>query len=211
MKCRVLPLAVAALLSATVPTIACKGKNVFFRDAFTATDPGWGLYDKDVVAVGNGTLTLAPQPQHYAFIYYRADVYDQADVCVDTAVQGALPVPDGDAGIIFASEDFVGYYFFWVSPKNGTAGIRQWSSSANKYLVPVAPQRVQLNVGPTAKNSLRVTVDGGRTAAYVNDRLFTQLAIKPTEIGGFFGLGAARVDGNPVSWIFSNFVITDLP
>jgi hypothetical protein len=211
MKWRALPLAVAAMLSATVPAIACKGKNVFFHDGFTATDPGWGLYDKDTVIIGNSSLRLTPAPQHYAFIYYRGAVYDQADVCVDVALQGGSTVPDGDGGLVFASEDYVGFYYFWISLKNGTAGIRQWSASASKYVIPVAPQRVQLNTGPTVKNTLRVTVDGGRTAGYINDRLFTQLAIKPTEVGGFFGLGAARVDNNPASWIFTNFAITNLP
>jgi hypothetical protein len=41
--------------------------------------------------------------------------------------------------------------------------------------------------------------------------VFVSLAIKPTEVGGFFGLGAARINANPASWTFANFKITDLP
>ena len=211
MRWGALPLTFAALLSAAVPASACKGRNVYFHDSFNVIDPGWGLYDKTTVAVANGMLRLTPTPQHYAFIYYRADVYDQADVCVDAVAQGASGVPDGDGGLLFADEDNVGFYYFWISPKNGTAGIRQWSASAGKYLVPVAPRVAQFNTAAGAKNTLRVTVNGGQTAAYINDRMFVSLAIKPTEVGGFFGLGAARVDANPASWGFANFTITDLP
>jgi hypothetical protein len=211
MRWGTLPLAFAALLSAAVPASACKGRNVYFHDNFNATDPGWGLYDKTTVAIANGWLRLSPTPQHYAFIYYRADVYDQADVCVDAVAQGAAGVPDGDGGLLFADEDNVGFYYFWISPKNKTAGIRQWSASANKYLVPVAPRAAQFNTAAGAKNTLRITVNAGQTAAYINDRLFVSLPIKPTEVGGFFGLGAARIDANPASWAFANFTITDLP
>jgi hypothetical protein len=212
MTWRALPLAFAGLLAAAVPASGCKGRNVYFSDNFNVTDPGWGLYDKTTVAVGNGQLRLTPTPQHYAFIYYRGDVYDQADVCVDAIAQGASGPPDGDGGLIFADEDYIGFYYFWISPKNKTAGIRQWSNSANKYLQPVAPQIVtQLNTVAGAKNTLRITVNGGQTTAYINDRVFVSLAIKPTEVGGFFGLGAARINANPASWAFTNFKMTDLP
>jgi len=212
MRWRVLPLAFAALLSPAVPASACKGKNVYFHDSFNATDPGWGLYDKDTVAISNGWLKLMPTPQHYAFIYYRGDVYDQADVCVDAIAQGASGgVPDGHGGLIFADEDYVGFYYFWISPKNRSAGIWQWSASAGKYLQPVPARAAQFNAGAGAKNTLRVVVNGGQTTSYINDRLFVSLPIKPTEVGGFFGLGAARLDANPASWSFANFTITDLP
>ena len=211
MRCEALPLAFAALLLAAASANACKGKNVYFHDNFNATDPGWGLYDPSTVAIANGWLKLSPQPQHYAFIYYRADVYEQADVCVDAVVQGGSGVPDGEGGLLFADEDNIGFYHFWISPKNRTAGILQWSASAGKYLVPVAARAAQFNTAAGAKNTLRVTVNGGQAAAYINDRLFVSLPIKPTELGGFFGLGAARVDANPASWAFANFTITDLP
>jgi hypothetical protein len=205
-------LAVAAALSATAPAFACKGKNVLFRDNFAATDPGWGLYDKNAVKIGAGSLKLAPQPKHYAFIYYRGDAYQQADACVDVTVGAGSGVPDGDAGLVFAFEDYVGFYYFWISPKNGTAGVLQWSDAAGKYLVPMAPQKVQgLGTRVGDKNTLRVAIDGTRATAYLNDRLIVQLTIKAPKEGGFFGLGAARVDDAPATWTFGNFTITDLP
>src|SRR5437016_2713141 len=75
----------------------------------------------------------------------------------------------------------------------------------------VPASAAQFNTAAGAKNTLRITVNAGQTAAYINDRLFVSLAIKPTEVGGFFGLGAARIDANPASWAFANFTITDLP
>ena len=202
----------AAALSASTPALACEGKNVLFRDNFATTDPGWGLYDKSTMNIGGGSLKLTPQPKHYAFIYYRGDVYEQADACVTAAVTGESGLPDGDGGLIFASEDYVGFYDFWISPKNGTAGVRQWSEAAGKYLIAMAPQRIQgLDVRVGGKNTLRVAVNGGRATAYLNGRLVIELAIKPSKVGGFFGLGAARVDNAPATWTFDNFKITDLP
>ena len=208
-------LALAAALSVTAPALACKGKTVLFRDNFTSTDPGWGLYDKSTVAIGGGTLKLTPQPKHYAFIYYRGDVYQQADVCVTAAFAGQpgqSGLPDGDEGIVFGSEDYIGFYYFWISPKNGTAGVRQWSAAAGKYLIPMPPKKVPgLNTDVGAKNALRVVVDGTRATAYLNDRQLIELTMKPSKVGGIFGLGAARVDDAPVTWTFDSFKITDLP
>jgi len=212
MRWRAFVLAVVAALSTTAPAVACKGTTVLFRDSFAATDPGWALYDKDTVKIGGGSLKLTPQPSHYAFIYYRGDVYEQADVCVDAAVGGGSSVPDGEGGLLFGSEDYVGFYFFWISPKNGTAGVLQWSESADKYLVAMAAQKVQgLNAKVGVKNTLRVAIDGAKAALYLNDRLVGQLTINAPKVGGFFGLAAARPDQAPVTWTFENFNVTDLP
>src|SRR5271168_2814062 len=108
MRWKIWGLAVAVTVAASAPAVACPGKSVFFRDNFTATDPGWGLFDKTTVAIGGGTLKIAPPAGYNAFIYYRGDVYDQASACVDAAAGGSS-LPDGEAGLIFADEDFVGY------------------------------------------------------------------------------------------------------
>jgi hypothetical protein len=204
-------LAVAALLSAAVPASACKGKTVFFHDDFKVLNQGWGLFDKETVAVANGALKVTPKQGYYTTIYYRADVYDQADVCVDAEALGGAGVPDGDGGMLFADEDHVGFYYFWISPKNKTAGVSQWSESTGKYVYPVPAKLAQYNFTAGAKNTLRVTVKKGQATAYINDRLFVSLAIKAPEIGGFFALRAGRINSNPVSWTFSNLTITDAP
>src|ERR1700728_4956612 len=82
MRWGALCLAVVAALSAAVPAGACDGSNVLFRDNFAASAPGGALYDKDTVKIGGGSLKLTPLPKRYAFIYYRADLYERADVCV---------------------------------------------------------------------------------------------------------------------------------
>jgi hypothetical protein len=213
MRWGVLGLAVAATVSATAPAVACNSKNVLFRDNFTATDPGWALYDKNTVTIGGGSLKLTPQPGTNAFVYYRGDVYDQADVCVDaTAVGGGSSLPDGEAGLIFAYEDYVGFYFFWISPKNGTAGVLQWSNSANKFLVPMAAQKIQgLDARVGVKNTLRITIKGAKATLYLNDRQVAQLTITAPKVGGFVGLAAARLDQGPATWTFQKFNISAPP
>jgi hypothetical protein len=211
MRCAGFSLAVAGALSIAAPAIACDGKNVLFQDNFSTANQAWGLYDKSAVTFGGGSLKVTPQPKHYAFVYYRGDVYEQADVCVDATIGGGSGLPDGDAGLLFGSEDYVGFYYFWISPKNGTAGVRLFSDSANKWLDPMAARKVQgLNANVGGKNTLRVTINGTRADAYLNGQKVVQLTIKPTKVGGFFGLAAGRY-GDDLTWTFSNFKITDLP
>jgi hypothetical protein len=202
-----LVVAVAATVAASAPAVACAGKSVFFRDNFTAIDPGWGPFDKTTVAIGGGTAKITPPAGHNYFIYYRGDVYDQASACVDAAVGGGSNVPDGESGLIFADEDFIGYYYFWVSPKSGTAGVVQWSNSADKYLVALAPQKIQ---GLGAKNSLGVTISGTKATLFVNDRQISQISITAPKLGGFFGLGASSGQA-ATTWTFQNFDITSVP
>jgi hypothetical protein len=201
-----LAVALAGTVATSAPAVACPGKSVFYRDNFTTTNPGWAAFDKTKVVIGGGAAKITPPAGYNYFIYYRGDVYDQASACVDTTATGSV-LPDGEAGLIFANEDFVGYYYFWVSPKNGTAGVAQWSDTANKYLVALGPQRIQ-GLGP--KNSLAVTVSGTKATLFVNDREISQLTITAPKLGGFFGLGASS--GQAAStWTFQNFDITTVP
>jgi hypothetical protein len=207
-----LGLAIAAALSAADPALACGGKNAFFHDKFAATDPGWALYNPATVAIGGGSLKLTPQPGTYAFIYYRGDVYDQAEVCVDAAVGGGSSLPNGEAGLIFAYDDFVGYYMYWVSPKFGTAGVRQWSEKADKFNDIMAAQKVQgIDAKIGAKNTLGAAINGDKATLYLNDRAITQLTISAPKLGGIFGLVAGRPDQTPLTSTFQNFSITSVP
>jgi hypothetical protein len=205
-------LAVAAALSATAPAVACKGKNVLFQDSFNTANPGWGQYDKNVVKIGGGSLDLTPLPGHYGFAYYRGDVYQQADACVDAVAGAGSAIPDGEGGLVFGDEDYIGLYFFWVSPKSGTVGVLQWAEAGNQWTQPMVAKKVPaINTSVGGKNTLRVVVDGTRAMAYVNDQFVVQLTTKTSKVGGIFGLGVARVGNPPDTWAFSNFKITDLP
>ncbi len=211
MRWKIWGFAIAATVAASAPAVACSGKSVLFRDNFTATNPGWGLFDPTTVAFGGGVLKVSPQPQRFSFIYYRGDVYDQASACVD-AVAGGSAQPNGEAGLIFADEDYVGFYFFWISPKDGTTGVFQYSNSAGKFLVALAPQRTPwLDTKVGAKNSLGVTISGSKATLFLNNHQISELTITAPKVGGFFGLGAARVDQTPVTWAFQNFDITSVP
>jgi hypothetical protein len=209
MKRGALCLAFAAALLATDSAVACNGKNVLFWDNFAAVNSGWALYDKDTAKISGGSLKLTPEPTRRAFIIYRADLYEKANVCVDAALREGTAEPAAAAvGLIFAWEDYVGFYYFWVSPGNGTAGVSRWSDSARKWLEPVSPRKLEeINTTAGAKNSLRLTIDGAHVAAYVNDRPFVEIKIKAPELGGFIGLEADA----PAAATFENFMITDLP
>jgi hypothetical protein len=204
-------LAVVAVLVVGAPAVACDGKSAFFQDNFATTNPGWGLYDKDAVTIGAGSLKITPEPNRYAFVYYRADVYERADACVDATIGAGDSVPDGDGGLLFGSEDYTGVYYFWINLKYGTAGVRQYLAPLQRWLDPMAARKTpELHTNVGERNSLRVSVADTQAVAYLNGQKIVQLKIKPTKVGGFFGLAGGRND-DPLTWTFTNFKITDLP
>jgi hypothetical protein len=213
-----LGLAIAAALSAAAPAVACGGKNVFFHDnfaatnlkEFAATDPGWALYDPTTVGIGGGSLKLTAPPQQNAYIFYRGDVYDQIEVCVGAAVSGGSSLSDSLVGLVFADEDFAGFYVFWISLKNGTAGVWQWSEKADKYNVIMAPQKVQ-GLDARAKNTLGVAINGAKATLYINDRAIAQIPIDAPKLGGAVGLMAGSLDKSSGTGTFQNFSVTSLP
>lgn len=208
MRWAVLSFAVAAASIATAPALSCEGKNVLFHDNFTTADAGWAAVDSSTVKIGGGTLKLAPAPRHYTFMFYRGDAYQQGDACVNVSADGQSAVPDGDAGLIFGYEDFIGFYYFSISPKTGTGGILHYSTPLGKYQVAVAQQKIQaIDTEAGAKNVLGVTINGARAVAYVNDRAIFQLSVQPSKAGGIFGLMASSGDKAAV-WAFDSFRIT---
>ena len=210
--------AVVCALSAIKPAVACDANSVLFQDNFATVNPGWvpDPWSKNSVSIGGGALKIAPQLppsaspgyNYSVFVPYRGDVYERADACADLTLSGGSGMPDGHAGMIFDDEDYGGFYYFWVSPKNGNAGVSRWSEPAEKWVEGMAATKVQ---GLGAKTALRVTVNGTHADVYVNGEQIGQLTVRATKIGGFFGLAASRTYGDASTWTFTNFKITDVP
>jgi len=208
-RSKALAFAVVAAVFVTSPAIACKGKNVLFEDGFTDVDPAWEIGDQ--AKIENGTIKITATTGHLAQVLYRADTYDKADICVDAITPGVNdPANLGTPALLFSAQGYDDVYFLYISPPNGTAAVARLFK--NKWLYPVPYRKVEGIVAqPGATNTLRVTLNGARATAYVNDHKIADFRINATESGGFVGLNVDGGQTAPVTWTFKNFKVTDLP
>ena len=174
MNWKTLAWALVATVFATSPGLACKGKKVLFEDSFAEEDPGWTVSDR--AKVQGGKMVLTAPAGRISTVLYKADVYDQADICVDLKV--ADPKEASIGGIMFAVEDTNNFYTFWISPMAQTAGVIRMSKG--KWLDPVSARKFDgVNNQAGASNTIRLTLNGPRATAYVNDKKFIDFRINP--------------------------------
>ncbi len=206
---KILTCAAVALVVATSPSLACKGKNVLFEDNFAEVDPAWDVWDQ--TKIEDGALKITATAEHSAGIFYKADSYEKADICVDAIVPDVTdPKKQGSASLLFEAQDYGDFYALYVSPAYGTVRVERLFK--HKWLSPVPSRKVDgLNTQPGAKNTLRVTLNGARATAYVNDHKIADFRINATEGGGFVGLNVDGGETAPATWSFKNFKVTDLP
>jgi hypothetical protein len=206
---KILTFAAVALVVATSPSLACKGKNVLFEDNFAEVDPAWDVWDQ--TKIEDGALKITATAGRIAEIFYKADSYEKADICVDAIVPDVTdPKNQGSASLLFEAQSYNDFYALYVSPANGTVSVARLFK--NKWLYPVPSRKVDgINTQPGAKNTLRVTLNGARATAYVNEHKIADFRINATEGGGFVGLNVDGGESAPVTWSFKNFKVTDLP
>jgi len=193
--------ALAAAMCAASPALACKGQNVLFEDNFT-DDSNWGDISQYGGTIANGALKLTAKKGYVMRFLYQGDSFDKADICVDVTESTA---GDTGGGLIFAAADYNSYYYLWMNPA-GLAGVARLNN--NKWLYPVPGRKVP---GSGQKFTLRLTLNGARATAYVNDRKLADFKVTSPEGGGFIGVEGDSDAQNDVSWSFSNLKVTDLP
>ncbi len=191
--------AVVAALCIASPALACKGKNVLFEDNFS-DDSNWP--QAEGISVEGGALKIVATAPYVNRALYQGDTYQKADICVDVAQETSI---DTGGGMIFAATDYGTYYYFWVNP-TGYAGVSKLNN--HRWLQPVPIRQVKLS-GP--KTTLRLTLDGNRATAYVNDQKFATFRVTQPEGGGFIGMEGDSTDKDTVTWSFSGLKVTDLP
>jgi len=207
---KALAVAVVAAVFAASPALACKGKNVLFEDNFTDTDPAWEMWDQ--VKIDGGMMKITAMAGHVAEIFYKADTYDKADVCVDVISPDMSGDPKnlGVPAVLFSGQAYDDTYFLYAAPAYGTAGVARLLKG--KWLYPVPFRKLDgMNNQSGATNTLRVTINGAHATAYVNDHKLADFKINAGEGGGFVGLNVDGGQAGPVTWSFKNFKVTDLP
>jgi hypothetical protein len=207
MTSKALAWAVAATVVATTPAFACMGKSVLFEDKFTAAEPGWELWER--ISIGGGALRIRTDPGYIAPVFYKADVYDKADICFDLTIPSLTDPEKPLAGLLFSAVDLGNFYYFWFNP-TGAIGVSRLFNK--RWLSPVQPRKVEgINTASGAKNTFRLTLNGGAATVYANGEKIVDFRINATPGGGFIGFNA---DGGAVegeTWVFGNLKVTDLP
>ncbi len=209
MTIKTLACAAVVLIATTGSSLACKGKNVLFEDNFAEADPAWDVFSD--TKIEDGAMKITAPAGRIAPVLYKADVYDKADICVD-AIVPKIDDPQknmGSAALLFEAESD-NFYAFYVYPAYGTVTVARLFK--HKWLYPVPVRKADgINSEPGAKNTLRVTLNGARATAYVNDHKIADFRINASEGGGFVGLNVDGGETSPVTWSFKNFKVTDVP
>jgi hypothetical protein len=191
--------ALAVAVCVGSPAFACKGKNVLFEDSFT-DDSNWGDVSQ-YGSIADGVWKIIAKKGYTFHFLYQGDSYDKADICVDVE---QLTAGDSGAGLVFAAQDG-NYYQFWANPA-GVAGVSRLVNK--KWLTPVPTRKLNSDA---KKMRLRLTLDGARATAYVNDQKIADFRVVPVEGGGFIGIAADGGSDGDTTWGFSNLKVTDLP
>jgi hypothetical protein len=200
------PLAIATVVTclASVPALACTGKALL-KEEFT-TGRGW--QKGEGAAIGAGKAVIAVDPQKVGFILYNGDVYDDIDMCVDVSVD-KIKETGGVAGFVFWQSDWNNFALFLIQPNRVASIVRVVKG---QRLVPVDWEKTELVDGKAgAVNKLRLTLKGGTQTAYINDKPFAELSIRPPSDPGKIGLWTESEQGGVNSWTFANLRITEPP
>jgi hypothetical protein len=203
---------VAVLVAATVaaaPARACEGKQILFHDNFAKVDQKWEMSGH--TKIQNGAMLITAQPGHIAPIFYKGEVFDKADICVDAIVPDVSD-PDnlGAPSLLFEGQGYDDFYGFYINTTYGAAAISRLLK--NKWLHTIPVRKVDGIVAkPGGKNTLRLTLNGAHATAYINGNKIVDFLINASEGGGLIGLNADGGANAPVTWSFKNFKVTDLP
>ena len=205
------PIVVAVLLVASslaaTPALACKGKSVLYRDDFRKVDPAWDRHNW--FAIGSGRAQMTPDVGKALTVVLNGATFDQADLCADMAMADPANPQKPFAGLVFWVQDYGNLYGFMVSAA-GTAAIVR--AQSRKWAQAVPWRKVtNLRTRPGAVNTLRVTIEGDRATAYINDQTFVTITGQAPKDGGLIGFHGESEMNNTDTWIFSNLKITDLP
>jgi hypothetical protein len=197
--------ALIALVIASSPALACKGKTVLFDDNFTDPDPAWGSSEN--VVIGKGVMKITSDPNTGSAAFYSGDLFEKGDFCVEVTIPELKDAQDTSGGLLFAGQDYTNWYTAMLSPV-GTVYVSRLVNG--KWIQPVPAQKVEgMNTRVGGTNTLRVTLDGPRATLYVNDKKIIDFRV--SQGGGLFGLRAESEGSRTNPWTFSKVKITSVP
>jgi hypothetical protein len=206
MSIRLFATALIAMSLASVPALACTGKEIFVDD-FTTAGRGW--QKNTGVSIGGGKAVLTADPGKAKALIYGGDLFEDADICVELSVDKTRDPEGTVAGLVFWHDDWDNTGMFLISP-SGRATILRYQKG--KKLTPVSWEATELvNTKLGAVNKLRLTLKGRKQAAYINDKVFAELTMAPPAGGGKIGFESESEEDVANSWAFTKLKITEPP
>jgi hypothetical protein len=192
------------------PTLACTGTTVISGDFQTGAN-GWGEPDAQFRVEGSEAI-LTPEPGTQTARWDAGKPLSNTDTCVTIA----MPASDADA-----SRGYAGL-LFWVVDKDNfhqavisRNGLITVARKAGGRILAAPPvnwlQTTALQLGPNAKNTLRVTTDGQQVIVRINETEVARFRGQAPEAASYVGLVASSAPSAADSWRMTDFKAADLP
>jgi hypothetical protein len=195
---------------AASPAMACMGQSVHASGDLKAGDPGWGAQDANFKIAG-AQATFTPQPGTQTARWDTATTLADLDACVTVA----MPATTGEAsrtyaGLLFWLTDKDNFYEVVVAP-NGLFSVARKVRGKIVATAPVPWTKVDaMKLGPDAKNTLRVTLEGQMVTIRINDAEVARFRGQAPAAPSHIGLVAASGPGTTDTWNLSDLKITNV-
>jgi hypothetical protein len=211
MRCKLAGAALLATIISASPALAqCNSFQTFSPD-FQTTDPAWDMTPAGAFASSGGQAKLTAPPNSVAIALYDGQFFDCGDYTVNTLAPAAAPgaSPSTIGGLMFGLNASTGDFYAFVVFGNQAAVIRHQNGG---FLTPVQPRPAPtLNTSANASNKLRVTWKGTSAAAYINDQPFITFNLAQAFQNTQIGLWIENDGSAPITYTFSNMVVTNPP
>jgi hypothetical protein len=202
-------IAMAALFAST-PALACTGATVQMAGDFQKGPQGWGEPDAQFQLQGAAAVFTAQAGTQTAR-WNAGSKLDNLDACVTIAMPAATADASRSyAGMLFWVTDKDNFYEAVISP-NGMFTIARKVAGR---IVPTPPvnwlQAAALKLGPSERNTLRVTIEGQNVVVRINDVEVARLRGQPPDGPSHIGLVASSAPAAVDTWHMTDFKVTDV-
>lgn len=203
-------IALAAMLAAASPALACTGQSVHLEGDFKTGELGWGPEDASFKVKG-AEATFTPASGTQTARWDTGVTLSDLDACVAVAMPAATQDASRTyAGLLFWLTDRDNFYELVVAPN----GLFTVARKVRGKLAPTAPvpwtKTEALKIGADAKNTLRVTLEGQMVIIRINDTEVARFRGQAPDGPSHVGLVAASAPGTTDTWQLSSLKVTNV-
>ncbi len=198
------------LMLAASPALACTGHSVHLAGDFKTAELGWGPEDASFKVKGP-EAEFTPEAGMQTARWDTGVTLTDLDACVTVT----LPATTADAartyaGLLFWLTDRDNFYEIVVAP-NGLFTVARKVRGKLAATAPVPWTKTgALKLGPDAKNTLRVTLEGQMVTIRINDTEVARFRGQPPDGPSHVGLVAASAPGTTDTWRLSDLKVTNV-
>lgn len=205
---RLIPIALALALLAS-PALACTGATVA-ATGFQMGEKGWGEQDTQFRAEGAEAI-FTPEAGTQTARWDAGKPLTNVDVCVTIASPASeADTSRGYAGLLFWVIDKDNFHQAVIS-RNGMVTIARKASGHILAASPVGwVQTSALKLGPDAKNTLQLTIEGQQVTLRVNDTEVVRFRGQAPHAPSHIGLVASSAPSATDTWRMSDFKVADV-